>query len=152
MADLKRQVSDFFFFFLLPWGFFFLSFSFFFFTSQRRETDYLSPSLCSSSSSLFSLSLSLSLSYCLSLSLPLFPARQIAARGYASGSFDLPPRSQRLCLAGRALGDDAATLAGLGLAEAFVEQVAGFVVFDTEEDEGEGKEGEVVEKKKQKET
>ena len=60
--------------------------------------------------------------------------RQLAARGYASGGFDLPPRSQRLFLAGRALADDAETLAGLGLAEAFVEQVAGFVVCDTEED------------------
>ena len=82
----------------------------------------------------------ISLSFFSSLFLYLFllNLKQIAAKGYSSGSFDLPPRHQRLCLAGRALGDDAATLRDLGLAEAFVEQVAGFVVFDDTEEKKEG--------------
>ena len=119
-------------FFSPPFGsffsFFFSFFFFFFFSSPsssilhgERERKRDRPSLTFAPLSLFSISF-----------------KQIAAKGYASGSFDLPPRSQRLELAGRALADDAATLGTLGLAEAFVEQVAGFVVFDTE-DEEEGK-------------
>jgi hypothetical protein len=113
--------GSFFSFFCFFFHFFFF-FSFFYDSSRReRERKRDRPSLTFAPLSLFSIS-----------------CKQIAAKGYASGSFDLPPRSQRLELAGRALADDAATLGTLGLAEAFVEQVAGFVVFDTE-DEEEGK-------------
>lgn len=129
VADLKRQVPEFFFHLLLglssPSS---ASSSISSFSSPsssilhgERERKRDRPSLTFAPLSLFSISF-----------------KQIAAKGYASGSFDLPPRSQRLELAGRALADDAATLGTLGLAEAFVEQVAGFVVFDTE-DEEEGK-------------
>ena len=82
--------------------------------------------------------------------------KQIAARGYASGAFDLPPKSQRLCFAGRPINDgaddDAATLGGLlGLSGAgFVEQVAGFVVLDKSEKEEEEKEQVVAEKEERK--
>jgi hypothetical protein len=129
VADLKRQVPEFFFHLLLglssPSS---ASSSISSFSSPsssilhgERERKRDRPSLTFAPLSLFSISF-----------------KQIAAKGYTSGSFDLPPRSQRLELAGRALADDAATLGTLGLAEAFVEQVAGFVVFDTE-DEEEGK-------------
>ncbi len=130
VADLKRQVPEFFFHLLLglssPSSSRSSSSSSFSSPSSsilhgERERKRDRPSLTFAPLSLFSISF-----------------KQIAAKGYASGSFDLPPRSQRLELAGRALADDAATLGTLGLAEAFVEQVAGFVVFDTE-DEEEGK-------------
>ena len=124
VADLKRQVKT-----------SFSSFGVFLLLLLRFSSATQSPlPLNAAPLSLFSI--------LFSLSPPFFSfshkTKQIAAKGYASGSFDLPPRSQRLELAGRALADDAATLESLGLAEAFVEQVAGFVVFD-EEDEEEGK-------------
>ena len=123
VADLKRQVEFFFFFFCSPpLVCFFLFLLFRFPTATLSHVRFISLSFFSS----------------LFLYLFLLNLKQIAAKGYSSGSFDLPPRHQRLCLAGRALGDDAATLRDLGLAEAFVEQVAGFVVFDDTEEKKEG--------------